>query len=171
MPQHCDAMDQLASRRCTPPEDLRSIRQVSWLAGRCCCPAFPVLNAPVALIDSELAAYSCGGSPGIAAWRLTGFPLGSAHVAMAKNRSWAKDRPERAASQQFSTQLTWHSCQQRHPRQGQQRGLAHDADEFGKVGPLPKALRRHRIQPPGQALHADGLAGDIAAIQIALDGP
>lgn len=41
------------------------LRQVSWLAGRRCCLAFPV-KPPVALGDSELSAHSCGGSPGMA---------------------------------------------------------------------------------------------------------
>lgn len=42
------------------------LRQVSWLTGRCCCLAFPVLITPVELADSELSAHSCGGSPGMA---------------------------------------------------------------------------------------------------------
>jgi len=49
-------------------------RQVSWLAGRYFCRAFPATSAPVAWVRQQLAAYSCGGSAGIAK-SLTGFPL------------------------------------------------------------------------------------------------
>ena len=53
-------------------------RQVSWLTGQCCCPAFP---KPVGLSDfvgQRLAAYSCGGSSGFGFFGRTGFPLASA---------------------------------------------------------------------------------------------
>ena len=41
--------------------------QVSWLAGRRCCPAFPKPRAACSgFVGQRLAAYSCGGSAGIA---------------------------------------------------------------------------------------------------------
>ena len=40
-------------------------RQVSWLAGQCCCPAFPKTFSGLSdFVGQRLAAYSCGGSSG-----------------------------------------------------------------------------------------------------------
>lgn len=41
-------------------------RQVSWLAGRRCRPAFPKLHGFSDFVGQRLADYSCGGSAGIA---------------------------------------------------------------------------------------------------------
>jgi hypothetical protein len=49
-------------------------RQVSWLAGRRLGPAFPKQWCFSGSVEPQLAAYSCGGSAGIAR-RRTGFPL------------------------------------------------------------------------------------------------
>jgi hypothetical protein len=52
-------------------------RQVSWLTGRCCCPAFPKpLRGLSDIFGQRLTAYSCGGSSGFGL-RRTGFPLSS----------------------------------------------------------------------------------------------
>ena len=76
-PRRNPAADIACSRQDTPPEDssLPLSRQVSWLAGRGGCQAFPALVAS-GTKRQPLAAYSCGGSPGLAAQgRRTGFPL------------------------------------------------------------------------------------------------
>ena len=50
-------------------------RQVSWLAGQCCCPAFPKPFGLSDFVGQRLAAYSCGGSSGFGFFGRTGFPL------------------------------------------------------------------------------------------------
>ncbi len=55
-----------ATHRDTPPEDVQWPGQVSWLAGRRCCLAFPTPYQGVSdTLRQQLAAYSCGGSAGI----------------------------------------------------------------------------------------------------------
>lgn len=56
----------LGAHRDTPPVDDILSRQVSWLAGRRCCPAFPKPHGFSDFVGQRLAAYSCGGSAGIA---------------------------------------------------------------------------------------------------------
>ncbi len=73
-----------SDHRGTPPEDVLMSRQVSWLAGRHLCLAFPTQNASVTLLRQRLAAYSCGGSSGVAVKR-TGFPLSSGRIKNPKN--------------------------------------------------------------------------------------
>jgi hypothetical protein len=51
-------------------------RQVSWLAGQCCCPAFPKpIMVSVALLDSGSPLTVAGAAPALAFHGRTGFPL------------------------------------------------------------------------------------------------
>lgn len=64
--------------RNTPSERrLRRPGQVSWLAGRCGTVRPSQRQRRQWTMDGELAAYSCGGSFGFGAGRLTEFPLSS----------------------------------------------------------------------------------------------
>jgi hypothetical protein len=51
-------------------------RQVSWLAGQCCCPAFPKpIVVSVTLLDSGSPLTVAGAAPALAFYGRTGFPL------------------------------------------------------------------------------------------------
>src|ERR1043166_9200121 len=51
-------------------------RQVSWLAGPCCCPAFPKpIVVSVTLLDSGSPLTVAGAAPALAFFGRTGFPL------------------------------------------------------------------------------------------------
>ncbi len=65
-----------ATHRSTPPERRSRPRQVSWLADRRPCPAFPVTSTSDP-VRQRLTAHSCGGSFGIARTGSTEFPLSS----------------------------------------------------------------------------------------------
>jgi len=49
-------------------------RQVSWLTGQCFISAFPGPIRPSGVTEMKLAAYSCGGSTGLAARTAHRFP-------------------------------------------------------------------------------------------------
>jgi hypothetical protein len=65
-----------ATHRDTPPEDVFSVAAGLLARGSSLLSCLPGGLAPSDIYGQQLAAYSCGGSPGFA-MRLTGFPLSS----------------------------------------------------------------------------------------------
>jgi len=124
-------------------------RQVSWLAGQCCCPAFPKpIAVSVTLLDSGSPLTVAGAAPALAS-RRTGFPL-----------SFGPNEPEEPRRIQLrSTAISVNNLPPRYA--------------FGDDGPDDRGVERLVIVQPdrcvefGACLH---LVEQFVSTAVALDG-